>query len=176
MWFPSLSFSVLVWSQLHKNATLCKFGWGDSVQTPAYQMGTIVDLLLLIQLPFMSCTTCLIQSEWRGWWAFHTEVFSTSESFFFFSRFLFFFLLYLSWFTVFFFFLIKNCMELTHWKRPWCWERLKAKGEGDDTGWDGWMASLTWTWANSGRQWRTQESGVWQSMESQGVGHDLATE
>ena len=36
--------------------------------------------------------------------------------------------------------------ELTHWKRPWCWERLKA-GEGDDRGWDGWMASPTqWTW------------------------------
>ena len=39
------------------------------------------------------------------------------------------------------------CKELTHWKRPWCWERLKAEGEGDDRGWDGWMASLTrWTW------------------------------
>ena len=38
------------------------------------------------------------------------------------------------------------CEELTHWKRPWCWERLKAGGEGDDRGWDGWMASLTqWT-------------------------------
>ena len=40
--------------------------------------------------------------------------------------------------------------ELTHWKRPWCWERLKAGGEGDDGGWDGWMASPTqWTrvWA-----------------------------
>ena len=37
--------------------------------------------------------------------------------------------------------------ELTHWKRPWCWERLKAGGEGDDRGWDGWMASPTWwTW------------------------------
>ena len=35
------------------------------------------------------------------------------------------------------------CEELTHWKRPWCWERLKAGGEGDDRGWDGWMASLT---------------------------------
>lgn len=124
-WFPSLSFSVLVWSQLHKNATLCKFGWGDSVQTPAYQMGTIVDLLLLIQLPFMSCTTCLIQSEWRGWWAFHTEVFSTSESFFFFFRFFFFFffLLYLSWFTVFFFFLIKNCRDCIP-QNKW----LKAEG------------------------------------------------
>ena len=39
------------------------------------------------------------------------------------------------------------CEELTHWKRPWCWERLKVGGEGDDRGWDGWMASLTWwTW------------------------------
>ena len=35
------------------------------------------------------------------------------------------------------------CKELTHWKRPWCWERLKARGEGDDWGWDGWMASPT---------------------------------
>ena len=46
------------------------------------------------------------------------------------------------------------CEESTHWKRPWSWERLKAGGEGDDRGWDGWMASLTqWTWvrANSGR-------------------------
>ena len=36
------------------------------------------------------------------------------------------------------------CKELTHWKRPWCWERLKAGGEGDDRGWHGWMASQTW--------------------------------
>ena len=37
--------------------------------------------------------------------------------------------------------------ELTHWKRPWCWERLKAGGKGDNRGWDGWIASLTqWTW------------------------------
>jgi len=43
------------------------------------------------------------------------------------------------------------CEELTHWKRPWCWERLRAGGEGDDRGWDGWIASLTqwtWVWAN----------------------------
>ena len=39
------------------------------------------------------------------------------------------------------------CEELTHLKRPRCWERLKAGGEGDDRGWDGWMASLTWAWA-----------------------------
>ena len=35
------------------------------------------------------------------------------------------------------------CEELTYWKRPWCWERLKA-GEGEDRGWDGWMASPTY--------------------------------
>ena len=36
---------------------------------------------------------------------------------------------------------------LAHWKRPWCWEGLGAGGEGDDRGWDGWMASQTqWTW------------------------------
>ena len=29
------------------------------------------------------------------------------------------------------------CKELTHWKRAWCWEWLKAGGEGDDKGWDG---------------------------------------
>ena len=46
-----------------------------------------------------------------------------------------------------------SCEELTHWKRPWCWEGLGAGGEGDDRGWDGWMASptlWTWVWVNSG--------------------------
>ena len=46
------------------------------------------------------------------------------------------------------------CTELTHWKRPWCWKRLKAGGEGDNRGWDGWMASptrWTWVWVHSGR-------------------------
>ena len=38
--------------------------------------------------------------------------------------------------------LATSCKELTHWKRPWCWERLKGGGEGDNRGWDGWMASL----------------------------------
>ena len=45
------------------------------------------------------------------------------------------------------------CKELTHWKRSWCWERLKAGGERGDRGWDGWMASptrWTWVWVNSG--------------------------
>ena len=59
------------------------------------------------------------------------------------------------------------CIEPTHWKRPWCWERLKAGGEGNGRGWDGWMASptqWTWVWANSGRQWRTGKPGMLQSM------------
>ena len=54
------------------------------------------------------------------------------------------------------------CKKPTHWKRPWCWERLKAGGEGDDRGWDGWIASLTqwtWVWASSRRWWRTGEPG-----------------
>ena len=53
--------------------------------------------------------------------------------------------------------------ELTHLKRPWCWERLKAGGEGDDRGWDGWMASptrWTWLWVNSGSRWWTGRPGV----------------
>ena len=47
----------------------------------------------------------------------------------------------------------------------WCWGRLKAGGEGDDRGWDGWMASATqwtWVWASSGRWWRTGRPGVLQ--------------
>ena len=62
------------------------------------------------------------------------------------------------------------CKELTHWKRPWCWERLKAGGEGDNRGWDGWMASLTqWTcvWASSRSWWWTGKPGMLQSMGSQ---------
>ena len=53
------------------------------------------------------------------------------------------------------------CEELTHLTRPWCWERLKAGGGGDDRGWDGWMASLTqwtWVWKNSGNWWWTGEA------------------
>ena len=63
------------------------------------------------------------------------------------------------------------CEELTHWERPWCWERLRA-GEGADKGWDGWMASptpWTWVWAKSGRWWRTGKPGVLQSVGSQSI-------
>ena len=62
------------------------------------------------------------------------------------------------------------CEELTHWKRPWCWEGLGAGGEGDDRGWDGWMASLTrWTfvWVNSGSWWWTGRPGMLRFMGSQ---------
>ena len=70
------------------------------------------------------------------------------------------------------------CKELTHSKRPWCWERLKAGGEGDNRGWDGWMASptqCTWVWASSGRWWRTGKPGMLQFMGSQRVRHDWTT-
>ena len=71
------------------------------------------------------------------------------------------------------------CEELTHWKRFWCWEGLKAGGEGDNRGWDGWMASptrWTWVWASSGSWWWTGKPGVLQSMGWQRVGRNLATE
>ena len=69
------------------------------------------------------------------------------------------------------------CKELTHLKRPWCWARLKAGGEDNDRGWDGWMTSLTqwtWVWVNSGSWWWTGRPGVL----LHGViknGHDWAT-
>ena len=59
--------------------------------------------------------------------------------------------------------LATSCEELTHWKRPWCWEGLGAGGEGDGRGWDGWMASptrWTWVWVNSGSWWWTGRPGV----------------
>ena len=68
---------------------------------------------------------------------------------------------------------------LTHLKRPWYWERLNAGGEGDDRRWDSWMASLTqwtWVWVSSGSWWWTGRPGVLQSMGSQRVRHNWATE
>ena len=68
--------------------------------------------------------------------------------------------------------------ELTHWKRPWCWERWKAE-EGGDREWDGWKTSLTrwtWVWASSGSSWWIGRLGVLQSMGLQRVRHDCVTE
>ena len=63
------------------------------------------------------------------------------------------------------------------WKRPWRWERLRAGGEGDDRGWDGWMASptqWTWVWVNWSWWW-TGRPGLLRLMGSQRVRHDWAT-
>ena len=65
--------------------------------------------------------------------------------------------------------------ELTHWKRPWCCERLKAEEEGDNRGWDGLMApptQWTWVWVNSRSWWWTGRPGMLQSMGLQRVRHD----
>ena len=62
------------------------------------------------------------------------------------------------------------CEELTHLKRPWCWERLRAGGAGEGRGWDGWMASLTqwtWVWVNSRSWWWTGRPGMLRFMGSQ---------
>ena len=71
------------------------------------------------------------------------------------------------------------CEEVTHVKRPWCWERLKVGGEGDNRGWDGWMASLTqwtWIWVNSDNWWWTGGPSMMRFMGSQRVGHEWVTE
>ena len=70
------------------------------------------------------------------------------------------------------------CKQLTHWKRPWYWERLKAEEDGS-RGWDVCMALLTqwtWSWANSGRWWRTGKPVMLQSIGSWRVRHDLETD
>ena len=75
--------------------------------------------------------------------------------------------------------LATSCKELTHWKRPWCWEGLGEGGEGDNRRWDGWVASPTrWAWVcvNSGSWWWIGRPGVLWFMGSQRVGHDWATE
>ena len=64
-------------------------------------------------------------------------------------------------------------------ERLWTWERLKAGGEGDSRGWDGWMAPLTqwtWVWARSRSWWWTGKSDVLQTMGSQKVRHGWGTE
>ena len=63
--------------------------------------------------------------------------------------------------------------------KDWCWEGLGAGGEGDDRGWDGWMASLTrwtWVWVNSRSWWWTGRPGVLRFMGSQRVEHDWVTD
>ena len=75
--------------------------------------------------------------------------------------------------------LVTWCKELTHLKRPWCWERLKAGGEGDDRGWEGWMASptqWTWVWVDSGSWWWNGRPDALRFIGSQRVRHDWATE
>ena len=80
--------------------------------------------------------------------------------------------------------LATSCKELTHLKRPWCWEGLGAGGEQrqetrDDRGWDGWMASptrWTWVWVNSRSWWWTGRPGVLWFMGPQWAGQDWATE
>ena len=74
---------------------------------------------------------------------------------------------------------LQNFGQLTHLKRPWCWERLRAGGEGDERGWNGWMASLTqltWVWVDSGSWWWTGRPGVLQFQGLQRVGHNWVAE
>ena len=75
--------------------------------------------------------------------------------------------------------LATSCEELTHWKKPWCWEGLGAGEEGGNRGRDGWMASpirWAWFWVNPKSWWWTGRSGMLRFMGSQRVGHDWVTE
>ena len=75
--------------------------------------------------------------------------------------------------------LVTWCKKPTHWKIPWCRERLKAGKEGDNRGREGWLASptqWTWVWTSSRRWWRAGKPGMLQSIGSQWVEHDWATE
>ena len=98
----------------------------------------------------MDTCTCVLHVHWKDWcWSWNSNILATS------------------------------CKELTHWKRLWCWEGLRAGGEGDDRGWDGWMASPTrWTrvWVNSRSLWWIGRPSVLRFMGSQRVRHDWATE
>ena len=74
---------------------------------------------------------------------------------------------------------LQNFGHLSLWKRVWCWERLKAGAEGANRGWNDWMVSPTqWirVWLNSGNWWWTGRPDILQSMGSQRVRHDWATE
>ena len=76
-------------------------------------------------------------------------------------------------------FLIYQASESFLMSQLFAWGGLGAGGEGDDRGWDGWMASptrWTWVWVNSWSWWWTGRSGVLRFMGSQRVGHDWATE
>ena len=73
----------------------------------------------------------------------------------------------------------EKTLKRTHLKRPWYWERLNAWGDGEDRGWNGWMASptqWTWIWVSSRSWWWTGRPGMLQSVGSQRVGHNWATE
>ena len=71
------------------------------------------------------------------------------------------------------------CEELTRWKPSWCWEGLKAGGQGDNRGWDGCITSptqWTWVWAHSLSWWWTEKPDVLQTMGLQRVRYDWVTE
>ena len=86
------------------------------------------------------CLNPLSNTWARGWGRQHFPKIATT--------------IHLSHLTCYYNTLANWCEELTHWKKPWCRERLKVEGEGDGRGWDSWIVSptqWTWVWANCGR-------------------------
>ena len=85
---------------------------------PAWLLGFLIFFYSLLDWEQIPFLRSALGFLWKGWcWSWNSSTLATS------------------------------CEELTHWKRLWCWEGLGTGGEGDNRGWDGWMASLTqWTW------------------------------
>ena len=91
-----------------------------------------------------------------------------------------------NYFVLFYGWVVFHCLYVTHlypficqWTFRWCWKGLGAGGEGEDRGWDVWMASLTrwtWVWVNSGSWWWTGRPGMLWFMGLQRVRHNWATE
>ena len=118
------------WTEERSNQSIQKaisFSSGSSQPRDGTQVSRIVDRCFTIWATreVQSKRQSALHIHWKDWcWSWSSNILAT------------------------------GCEDPTHWKRPWCWERLTAGGEGGGRGWDGWMASLTqwtWVWINSRR-------------------------
>ena len=162
-WYFFHSEKLIAWTFWHYQKLFNHFffdihflGWKKFLTSYIILGDNILKLIQMISsvsfvpLKILSCYKDLVVlmaiGHWKGWcWSSNSNTLATS------------------------------CEELTHWKRPWCWEGLGARGEGDDRRWDGWMASptrWTWVWVNSGSWWWTGRPGVLWFIGSQRVGHN----
>ena len=136
---PSITYSPHSSQDVFLKNEIRKLRHSNSTQNeiPTPNHG-LQDFSLSLHLLYFAPSSSVLGVHWKDWyWSWNSKTLATSRK------------------------------ELTHWKRPWCWEGLGAGGEGDDRGWDGWMASLTrwtWVWLDSGSWWWTGRLGVLRFM------------